>query len=378
MAAGDKGNYIIVDDVRDRIYERDIETDAWLTDTITVTGATVARGIAIEPDGDIVLVNAFPVNARIYDGTRFGSAVSLGPVQSPQGIAIPTNGDWYVMDHGSRKVRKRISGVWELASGGIAIPSGLITRGIGVDSVGNIYILSTTNRVFKYNGSTWDAGTPLPSGARDAAGLTIDYEDNWLVLCTNGIYKYTVASSIWSGPTALASEVRSPRGIAAYLDASVRLETTVDIPIGGTSSVNLTAPASVRLESIVDVEIGGQTGPPVFAPPPAVRLDTNVDIEIGGESRIDLEQPTTRLESIVDIPIGGNSSKPEFTPPDPVRLESEVDIPIGGESELNYVLPGQILYDLYYGEIPMDELYLGDILITRLYEDRTIVYERGP
>ena len=325
------GDLFLIDDSMDLIYRARAGQSTWDTTTISSSVLNFPRGMGVTPTGELVVYNAFPLQARVYDGS-WGDAVSMGPVGAVAGGAIGNDGTWWAVDTGRKKLYRRYAGVWEAASAGIAYDSSWRIFGMALDPLGRPLIVDYFDGVRLYDTGAWQAAVALPAGAGNPAGLTAS-DTHWIVLTTNGIYYYNPTTAQWGAPanmpTALPAGSLSPTALALYAQSPpVRLSASDDGHIGGASGL-IVAPA-VRLSASSDGGIGGSSGL-VVAPP--VRLAAAGDGQIGGQSALMVTAPPrVRLAASGDGGIGGVVTELVIRPPPRVRLAASGDGQIAGNA----------------------------------------------
>jgi DNA-binding beta-propeller fold protein YncE len=156
------------------------------------------QGIAVDSSGNIYVVDLRNNRTQKFDSgggyiTQWGTdGVGNGQFRYPEGIAVDSSGNIYVVDHGNNRVQKFNStggyitkwGPWQGSGNGqFAGP-----RGIAVDSSGNIYVADTVNnRVQKFNSGggyiTHWGNLGIGNGQfNDPIGIAVDSSGNVYVV----------------------------------------------------------------------------------------------------------------------------------------------------------------------------------------------------
>ncbi|WP_165452164.1 S-layer homology domain-containing protein [Paenibacillus thalictri] len=185
-----------------------------------------------------------------------GSGNGLGQFYSPEGVAVDSSGNVYVVDTSNHRIQKLTLGTngiqdswneWKKSDGGIGTGLGEFFNpaGVAVDSNGNMYVADANNhRIQKYAAVTnsWSQFgklTPVTGTAlgefNSPEGVAVDNSGNVYIADTNNhrIQKLTVSTNEWSewkksggGSGSGAGEFSSPRGIAVDSGGNVYVADT--------------------------------------------------------------------------------------------------------------------------------------------------------
>ena len=207
VAAKANGDVLIVDDSTNKYYTWSETTETWDAGTALPASATTPVGIAVDSSGNVYIVDHG--DEKFYKRTastgNWDSGVALPSGIIVSAIAVKSNGDVLVQDVASPyKYYIYSGGAWDT---GTNIVSGATKpQGIAVDSTGDVYVVDdTTKRVYKHDVSagTWDAGFLVPSNATEPSGLTLASNGDVIIVDsdTDKFYRYSAAAPArWTLP----------------------------------------------------------------------------------------------------------------------------------------------------------------------------------
>ena len=160
LAVKPNGDIVIVGSTTDRVYT--YSSGAWDAGFAVPAAETVPRGIAVKPNGDIVIVGFTTDRVYTYSSGAWdaGFAVPAGEGE-PTGVGVKSNGDIVIVGGSRDRVYTYSSGAWNT---GIDIPDAEFNpRGVAVKPNGDIVIIGrTTDRVYTYSSGGWDVGFAVP------------------------------------------------------------------------------------------------------------------------------------------------------------------------------------------------------------------------
>jgi DNA-binding beta-propeller fold protein YncE len=161
------------------------------------------QGIAVDSSGDVYVIDT--MNTRVQKFTGNGTFImkwgsfsneAVGKFNSPQGIAVDAEGNVYVVDTGNNKVQK-FSGdgtyITVFKAGKFNYP-----EAVAVDAEGNVYVVDTgNNKVQKFSGdgtfiTKWGKRGVVNGNFNSPQGIAVDAEGNVYVADTmnNRIQKF--------------------------------------------------------------------------------------------------------------------------------------------------------------------------------------------
>ena len=214
--APDSGSAVVRYEYRSQRISR-----AWDSGLAGPTADRAPRGVAVAPNGDILIVSQTTDRVYRHNGTSWDSGLALpSGATAPHGVAVASNGDILIADFAARRVYRHNGTSWD---DGLAPPMAVTALGgLSVASNGDILIVdSITDRVYRYNGTSWDSGLALPSGARSAVGVAVAPNGDILVVSQNTglIYRYNGTS--WDSGRAPPSGATDPNGVTVASNGDI-------------------------------------------------------------------------------------------------------------------------------------------------------------
>ena len=227
--------------------------------TQTSVGSSIsARGVAVDPAGDIFVADGTSESLLEYAGGASTATTLSTSLSSPGQLAVDNLGNVFVADTGNSRVLEfnRETQATTYLTDSISSP-----QGVAVDSEGNIYIADTGNsRIVEIY--TTGATRVLATSVVNPTRLSFDPTGNLYILDSgNGriveipSVTGTQATVTTSGFTPVDMAVDAAGNI--YVLDSSGLQVGVSTPGGTTYSIltGLTAPSSLALDDLGDVYI---------------------------------------------------------------------------------------------------------------------------
>ena len=173
MAVNPDGDILVLDKASKKYYTYDVSAGTWDTGVAIPLSANALNGIGVNPNGDIVVIDTTLGMFYTYDGSSWSSGNAL-PSQATgaRGIAFSVNGIIRIIDSTADKFYT-FTGAWDA---GIALPTGVDTpTGIAVKPDRKVVIVdTTTDKFYSYDGVSWDTGISLPAAATEVTGIGIN------------------------------------------------------------------------------------------------------------------------------------------------------------------------------------------------------------
>ena len=265
------GRLYCLDVTLGKIFSTDRSEFAWSQAMDLPTGVTSVRDIDIDSSGNVYLLStgslptAGPPNLKFYKrtGTNWDTGtdiprptLSSGDSTQLSGIAVDSSGNVYVsywLLKGSTAEQRgnttdiiyRYDGTsWD---SGTSTPFTFIT-GIATDSSDNLVAITGgvgVDKFYKRTGSTWDAGTDLPFQTDNFTPVTIDENDNIIIVNQNVIYKQD-GTDFNVFPT-------NPPGINYYLGIAVSSSGYIDV-VGSATGTDINLYSMVDPWSVVSFD----------------------------------------------------------------------------------------------------------------------------
>ena len=196
---------------------------SWDSGIAIPSGETYPSGVAIKPNGDIVIVGSSTGKVYTYSGGSWDSGIAIPSGENyPSGVAIKPNGDFVIVGRSTDKVYTYSGGSWD---SGIAIPSGeQHPSGVAIKPNGDFVIVgSSTDKVYTYSGGSWDSGIAIPSGEQHPTGVAIKPNGDFVIVGISTDKVYTYSGGSWDSGIAMPSGETSPSGIGINENGVVAL-----------------------------------------------------------------------------------------------------------------------------------------------------------
>ena len=338
------GDWYIIDN--NSIRRRPVGESAWGGVSLpAISDLIQARGIAVHPNGNVIVVGlqsgSFAARSWEYNGTSWGDATAIAPVPSSviQGITITGDGTWYVVETQADKVYRRTAGAWEAASEGIALPTGIIARGVAVTRDDDILVSDSSGNVHRLpaGSSTWDA--PVSTGLGSSGGIDVDTDGTWIVTRDDGVWRRTnVASNTWTKVLSNPSGSFTARGLAVHPRS--------DAGSGQTTSAEIEASnATLSVALPPDINLSGQA---TVAEASASRTSLTIELPV----------PATMSGMISTAEIDASSATLIVNTPAPVTLSGQVTVAEAEASQATInTVPFPAAGDLYLSGDNTDKIY---------------------
>ena len=202
LAVDTNGDILVLDNRNNRIYRHN--GTSWDSGLAVPAGVGNLRGLAVAANRDILMVNNPSSNistARIYrhNGTSWDRGFAVPTGVHPAGLAVDTNGDILVLDDNNDRIYRHNGTSWD---SGFTVPTAAVSpTGLAVAANRDILMVNTTNdRIYRYNGTAWDSGFAVPTAATGPHGVAVAPNGDILIvdLDTDRIYRYAAgAQSSW-------------------------------------------------------------------------------------------------------------------------------------------------------------------------------------
>ena len=181
----DTGDILIAGTNTNRIYRYSGGSwDSGILIPISSLGIQGATGIAVHPADTTLFyltagnTSAFaPDKLILYDSSKGTWTQIAGPSGETRlrGVAVEADGDILVLGQTNDRIYRRSGSSWSIAVSSMPIGEGR-GSGLSIDrSNGDILICGDdTDRINRRAGGSWDSGIALPSGETSPQGLAVD------------------------------------------------------------------------------------------------------------------------------------------------------------------------------------------------------------
>ena len=227
------GQWIVVDNSLDKFYrylpgEGGIAT--WDNGTAFPSAATNVTSVAIDHYGGILVLddNTDKIYRYFDSAWDSGTDIPAGEGSSATGLAIDHENRWLVCYSTHQKFYRKspISDTWD--DGTDMADNVTNWRDIAVDEQENIFAVSSgDDKIFRYNGSSWDTGFAVPSGESLPLGLCVDWYSSTTtppkptdILAVAGPQEVTISARVppFTGVTKWQYRLKSSGGSWGELD----------------------------------------------------------------------------------------------------------------------------------------------------------------
>ena len=170
----------------------------WVSGPAVPTGATDPQGIAVAPDGDVVLIDVTTLKIYRHNNTSWDDGLAIPTAATaPAGIAVAPNGDVLLVDVTTLKIYRHNGVSWD---DGLAIRSNTsFPAGLAVNPQNSklSYIDGGTRRIYTHSGTSWDGGLAIKSRSLVSTGLSIDINGDFLYVDPLSVQVFRYSGGSW-------------------------------------------------------------------------------------------------------------------------------------------------------------------------------------